>query len=107
LLWLFWRWDLTNYLPRLASHCDPPDFSLPSSHQHLAKFIKRGDFKLMPQKDLLLMPEIIPSQSSLEEEKPGKKMPRQLKCFDQFRPLPLIKMILQEVPSELFHSAVP
>jgi hypothetical protein len=53
------------------------------------------------------MPEIIPSQSSLEEEKPGKKMPRQLKCFDQFRPLPFIKMILQEVPSELFHSAVP
>jgi hypothetical protein len=48
----------------------------------------------MPQKDLLLMPEIIPSQSSLEEEKPGKKMPRQFKCFDQFRPLPLIKMIL-------------
>jgi hypothetical protein len=28
LLWLFWRWDLVNYLPRLASNRDPPDLSL-------------------------------------------------------------------------------
>jgi hypothetical protein len=31
LLWLFWRWGLTNYLPGLASHLDPPNPSLPSS----------------------------------------------------------------------------
>jgi hypothetical protein len=34
LLWLFWRWwwgFLTNYLPRLALNCDPPDLSLSSS----------------------------------------------------------------------------
>jgi hypothetical protein len=28
--WLFWRWGLENYLPRLASKHDPPDGSLPS-----------------------------------------------------------------------------
>jgi hypothetical protein len=28
LLWLFWRWVLKNYLPRLASNQDPPDTSL-------------------------------------------------------------------------------
>jgi hypothetical protein len=28
---LFLRWDLENYLPRLASNCNPPDLSLPSS----------------------------------------------------------------------------
>jgi hypothetical protein len=27
--WL--RWDLTNFLPELASNCNPPDLSLPSS----------------------------------------------------------------------------
>jgi hypothetical protein len=31
LLWLFWRWSLTNSLARLASNLDPPDLSLPSS----------------------------------------------------------------------------
>jgi hypothetical protein len=31
LLWLFWRWDLLSYLPRLASNCNPPDLSLPSN----------------------------------------------------------------------------
>jgi hypothetical protein len=25
LLWLFWRWNLLNYLPGLASNSDPPD----------------------------------------------------------------------------------
>jgi hypothetical protein len=30
LLWLIWKWDLTNYLP-VASTCDSPDLSLPSS----------------------------------------------------------------------------
>jgi hypothetical protein len=29
LLWLFWRWGLTNYLPRLISSLNPPDLSLP------------------------------------------------------------------------------
>jgi hypothetical protein len=29
--WLFWRWGLKNYLSGLASNCDPPDLSLPSS----------------------------------------------------------------------------
>jgi hypothetical protein len=24
LLWLFWRWGLENYLPWLASNCNPP-----------------------------------------------------------------------------------
>jgi hypothetical protein len=31
LLWLFWRWGLGNYLPRLASNYDPPHLSLPRS----------------------------------------------------------------------------
>jgi hypothetical protein len=31
LLWLFWTWDLTNYLLRLISNHDPLDLSLPSS----------------------------------------------------------------------------
>jgi hypothetical protein len=31
LLWLFWRWGLINYLPRLASKLDPPDLTLSSS----------------------------------------------------------------------------
>jgi hypothetical protein len=31
LLWLFWRWGLANYLPRLASNLNPPDLNLPSS----------------------------------------------------------------------------
>jgi hypothetical protein len=30
LLWLFWRWDLVNYLPWLALNCNPPNLSLPS-----------------------------------------------------------------------------
>jgi hypothetical protein len=29
LLWLFWRWCLPNYLPRLASNHDHPNLSLP------------------------------------------------------------------------------
>jgi hypothetical protein len=42
LLWLFWRWILTDYLPRLALNHDPPDLSLSRvrviglSHQRLA-----------------------------------------------------------------------
>jgi hypothetical protein len=31
LLWLFWRWDLVNCLPNLASNVDLLDLSLPSS----------------------------------------------------------------------------
>jgi hypothetical protein len=31
LLWLFWTWDLKNYLPWLASNHDPPNLSLLSS----------------------------------------------------------------------------
>jgi hypothetical protein len=31
LLWLFWRWDLANYLPGLALNLDPPCISLPSN----------------------------------------------------------------------------
>jgi hypothetical protein len=31
LLWLFWRWSLENYFPRLASNQDPPNLSLQSS----------------------------------------------------------------------------
>jgi hypothetical protein len=27
LLWLFWQWDLANYLPGLASNYNPPDLS--------------------------------------------------------------------------------
>jgi hypothetical protein len=34
LLWLFWRWDLKNCLPRLTSICDPPVLSLPSSRDY-------------------------------------------------------------------------
>jgi hypothetical protein len=34
LLWLFWRWSLSNYLPGLASNCDPPGFSLLSSQDY-------------------------------------------------------------------------
>jgi hypothetical protein len=31
LFWVFWRWGLMNYLPRLASNLNLPDLSLPSS----------------------------------------------------------------------------
>jgi hypothetical protein len=31
LLWLFWRWDLTDYLSRLVSNFTPLHLSLPSS----------------------------------------------------------------------------
>jgi hypothetical protein len=31
LLWLFWRWDLANYLPRLVLNLDPLNLSLSSS----------------------------------------------------------------------------
>jgi hypothetical protein len=31
LFWLFWRWDLTNYLPGLTSNCDLSHLNLPSS----------------------------------------------------------------------------
>jgi hypothetical protein len=34
LLWLFWRWGLVNYLPRLAANHDSPNFSLPSSYDY-------------------------------------------------------------------------
>jgi hypothetical protein len=27
-LWLSWSWNLTNYLPRLALNCGPPDLCL-------------------------------------------------------------------------------
>jgi hypothetical protein len=43
LLWLFWSWDLKNYLLGLALYHDPSSLSLPSSkmagenHWHLAK----------------------------------------------------------------------
>jgi hypothetical protein len=30
-LWLFWRWDLENYFPRLALNCSSSNLSLPSS----------------------------------------------------------------------------
>jgi hypothetical protein len=29
-LWLFWRWDLMNYLPWLALNLDLPDLIVPS-----------------------------------------------------------------------------
>jgi hypothetical protein len=29
--WLFWRWGSCELLPGMASNCDPPDLSLPSS----------------------------------------------------------------------------
>jgi hypothetical protein len=42
LLWLFWRWGLSNYLQGLALNLDPPDLSLPSSwdysHEPLVPF---------------------------------------------------------------------
>jgi hypothetical protein len=31
LLWLFWRWNLLNYLAGLALNLDPPDLSLPNN----------------------------------------------------------------------------
>jgi hypothetical protein len=31
LLWLFWRWGLLNYVPKLASNCNTPDLCLQSS----------------------------------------------------------------------------
>jgi hypothetical protein len=31
LLWLFWRWRLMNYMPRLASNFDLPNLSLANS----------------------------------------------------------------------------
>jgi hypothetical protein len=31
LLWLFWRWDLANYLPGLALNRDPPNLSFSSN----------------------------------------------------------------------------
>jgi hypothetical protein len=31
MLWLFWRWSLMNYLPRLALNHNPSDLSLPNS----------------------------------------------------------------------------
>jgi hypothetical protein len=31
LLWLFWRWGLTNYLPGLAWNHNSPNVSLPNS----------------------------------------------------------------------------
>jgi hypothetical protein len=34
---LFWRWGLENYLPRLASNCDPPDLSLPTSYDYMCE----------------------------------------------------------------------
>jgi hypothetical protein len=34
LLWLFWRWDLKNFLPGLASNYSPPNFSFLSSEEY-------------------------------------------------------------------------
>jgi hypothetical protein len=34
LLWLFWRWGLLNYLPRVALDCDPPNLSLPNTQDY-------------------------------------------------------------------------
>jgi hypothetical protein len=31
LLWLFWRWGLVDYLPRLALNRNAPSLSFPSS----------------------------------------------------------------------------
>jgi hypothetical protein len=39
LLWLFWRQWLTNYLPKLASNCNPPDLSLPNRCFYILKKI--------------------------------------------------------------------
>jgi hypothetical protein len=40
LLWLFWKWGLSNYLPGLVLNFDPPKLSLLSSwgcaHEPLA-----------------------------------------------------------------------
>jgi hypothetical protein len=44
LLWLFWRWGLGNYLPRLASNCSSPDLCLPNSWDY-------GQEPLVPSKD--------------------------------------------------------
>jgi hypothetical protein len=35
LLWLFWRWALSNYLVELTSNLCPPDLSLTSSPSYL------------------------------------------------------------------------
>jgi hypothetical protein len=34
LLWLFWRWGISNYLPGLASNLSPPNLSLLSSYDY-------------------------------------------------------------------------
>jgi hypothetical protein len=44
LLWLFWRWGLTNYLLRLASNNNPPNLSLPSSQNYRSKPPAPGTF---------------------------------------------------------------
>jgi hypothetical protein len=31
LLWLFWRWGLVNYLPRLALNCNLPNLTFPNN----------------------------------------------------------------------------
>jgi hypothetical protein len=32
--WLFWRWDLANFLPMLALNHYPPNLSIPSSYNY-------------------------------------------------------------------------
>jgi hypothetical protein len=39
LLWLFWRWDLVNYLPRLAFNHNLPNLSLPNSYDYRCEAI--------------------------------------------------------------------
>jgi hypothetical protein len=34
LLWLFWKWDLSGYLPRLTLTFNPLNLSLPSSQNY-------------------------------------------------------------------------
>jgi hypothetical protein len=46
LLWLFWRWGLVNYFPKLASNCESPYFSLPSSYDYRCELLALG-FNLM------------------------------------------------------------
>jgi hypothetical protein len=40
LLWLFWRWGLTNYSPRLDLNLDPTDVSLPNSQDYRRDFLR-------------------------------------------------------------------